>query len=534
MKKIIYCIFAFASFSGFAQNNQRIIIKLKQGIAVSSNSLSHNTTGISTIDKISTDNHFTAIQKLRTGKRNPSGTFVITFPENTNAQSVIKSYQDTGLVEYAEKDAVGQAGGVKGVSTTVNDDFYYRQWGFHNDGSFNMYPATSGADMQMQEAWDITQGSSSVIVATMDSGLRLSHPEFEGRLWTNTLEIPDNGIDDDQNGYIDDINGWDYANNDNDPTDDHGHGTNVTGIIAANGNNGIGYSGVDLNCKLMTLKGINAANFGYYTWWAEAITYAADNGANVINLSVGGTSQSLVLAEAIAYALNNGVVVVACMMNNNNNVASYPAKYNGVIAVGATNPDDNRTSPFFWDLNSGSNYGSHISVVAPGNFIYGLSYSSDTDYESYWGGTSQATPAVAGIASLLLAQDPTRTPLEIKTILETTAEDQVGDPAEDTEGFDQYYGHGRVNAFNALQVALSVKEHKNNLVAVYPNPSEGQVTIDLKEYPAQVTVYNMLGHRILQKDIDANENTIRINDKGMFIVSVKNSSGTSANKVVIK
>ncbi|MHA3787121.1 S8 family serine peptidase [Flavobacterium hauense] len=536
MKKIILLITAFASFSVLAQNGQRIIVKLKPGIKITAEALTQNTTGIAAIDKINTLNHSSTAKQLRMGKRNPSTVLAFTFPETARTEAIIKSYESTGLVEYAEKDAIGKAGGVKAVTTnTPSDDFYYRQWGLNNNGSFNMLTATSGADIQMEDAWNIELGSNSIVVATMDSGLKLDHPEFEGRLWANTLEIEDNGIDDDNNGYIDDINGWDFVNNDNLPVDDHGHGTNVTGIIGANGNNIIGYSGIDSNCKLMTLKGISADNFGFYTWWAEAIVYAADNGANVINLSVGGDTYSSILKEAIDYALENGVTVVACMMNTNTNLPYYPANYEGVIAVGATNPDDTRTVPFFWDLNSGSNYGSHISIVAPGNFIYGLSNTSDTNYDDYWGGTSQATPAVAGIAALLLAQDPSRTPAQIKSILETTAEDQVGNAIEDTEGFDEFYGHGRVNAYNALQQSLSVNEYniKNTLI-VYPNPSEGMVTIELKDYPARVTVLNMIGQLILTKNINAEDNTINIKEKGIFLISATNSTGSATNKIIIK
>jgi subtilisin family serine protease len=143
------------------------------------------------------------------------------------------------------------------------------------------------------------------------------------------------------------------------------------------------------------------------------------------------------------------------MMNFNNSVSYYPARYSlsysNVVAVGSTNPDDSRTAPFFWSATSGSNYGTHINVVAPGNFIYGLNHLSNTDSNSYWGGTSQATPLVAGIASLMLAQNPSLTPLQLRTILQNTSQDQVGDAAEDAVGFDQYMGYGRVNAFAALQ-----------------------------------------------------------------------------------
>lgn len=535
MKKLLLLSLGLLSFSMYAQNSNRIIIKLKSGVKSEKKAGLQNNTGLAKIDKINNDFHFTTVQKLNSGKKSSAELFVITFPETTNMEAIMKAYRGTSLVEYAEPDGLGTSGGVKAVTSGPNDEFYSRQWGLNNNGTFAFYPAVAGADVQMEDAWGIEEGSSTIVVAVMDSGLRLSHPEFEGRLWVNAQEIPNNNIDDDNNGFIDDINGWDFANADKNPTDDQGHGTNVAGIIAANGNNTIGYTGVDKHCKVMVLKGLNDANQGLYSWWYDAIMYATDNGGNVINLSVGGNTESETLHSAINYALENGVVVVACMMNTNNNVTYYPAKYDGVIAVGATNPDDTRTSPFFWAPNSGSNYGTHLSVVAPGNFIYGLSHTSNNNYDSYWGGTSQATPLVTGIVSLLLAQDPSRTPAEIKTLLENTAEDMVGSPTEDVQGFDIYYGHGRVNAYNALSSTMSLEKHtKSELVTVYPNPTEGLLSIETKNYPANVIVHNTLGQVILTKEIDNQNATITIPTSGIYLISVKSGGTTTTKKIIVR
>jgi thermitase len=144
------------------------------------------------------------------------------------------------------------------------------------------------------------------------------------------------------------------------------------------------------------------------------------------------------------------------MGNERRALAQYPAAFDGVIAVGATGPDDVWVKSFPWDTAKGSNFGSHISVCAPGNAIYGLHYASPGNYDSYWSGTSQAAPHVAGVCALLLAQDPARKPADLKKLLEAGADDQVGDPVLDTPGFDTHYGHGRLNAKRSLAAGITV------------------------------------------------------------------------------
>ncbi|MDB4171117.1 S8 family peptidase [Polaribacter sp.] len=410
----------------------------------------------------------------------------------------------------------------------------------YNDGNFLLSPATNDADIDMELGWDIEQGEQSIIVAVLDSGIKLDHPEFSGRLWTNPNETL-NGIDDDNNGYIDDINGWDFANNDDDPTDDHGHGTNVTGIIGANSNNNLGYSGIDLNCKLMIVKILDQNNSGYYSWWTNAIYYAVDNGAKVINMSVGGSGFSSSMKDAIDYAYNNGVTVVAFMMNENNNTTFYPAAYQNTIAMGATNPNDERSSPFFWSTSSGSNYGNHIDVVAPGNYIYGLNYQSDTNYNSYWGGTSQAAPLVTGLSSLLLAQDADKTPDDIRNIIRNTAEDQVGNVSKDITGFDIYYGYGRINAYQALlHGSLSTDEFANTInLSIFPNPISNFVTINSKTEFKSILIRNILCKEIFRIENSYNLNSLKLDftnfESGIYIVSILSIDGDLiVSKKIIK
>ncbi len=540
MKQKIYtlAIILFCSIATFGQNpdqTDQVVLKLKKEAASLNKSFcNHEIIGNNKLDSVSKKYNAIIIKKQSTGRKSKQHIYIIRFPQWTNIQQVIDEYYKTGEIEYAEPDHKGSGGGTKSI--IPNDQYYFRQWGLKNDGTFSLSPSISGADIDMENAWDIEQGDTNIIVGIIDSGTKLDHPEFTGRIWINYSEIPNNGIDDDNNGYIDDVKGWDFANSDNNPTDDHGHGTNVAGIIGANGNNSIGYAGVDWNCKLMTLKGLDN-NSGYYSWWADAIYYGVDNGANVINMSLGGTSTSTTLENAVNYALNNNVVVVVCMMNTNSNTVYYPAGFTGVIAVGSTNSNDTRSNPFFWSSTSGSNYGSHISVVAPGNCIYGLNYQSNTQYGSYWGGTSQAAPHVSGLASLLLAQNPSRTPAQIKSIIETTAEDQVGTISEDTPGWDQYYGHGRINAFNALSTgvtSISTLDFHNETVLIFPNPTSQNFTVTFPLATKQIQILNSLGQSLLIRNVtDQTKNDFQLTDNGIYFMQISTDRQTISKKIIV-
>ncbi|MGD2147809.1 MAG: S8 family peptidase [Anaerolineae bacterium] len=327
-------------------------------------------------------------------------------------------------VEYAEPDYIAQL-------AYDPDDPYYTggtQWG----------PQKIQADL----AWDLFTGSQDVVIAVIDMGVDLVHPDLQSQLWTNAGEVPGNGQDDDGNGYADDVHGWDFVNWDGDPQDDHGHGTHVAGIAAATADNGTGVAGVGFNSGVMAIKAGNGATGSVrYSAIAQSLYYAADNGADVINLSVGGYTSVSYLRDAVNYAWSKGCVLVGAVGNDNTDSRFYPAAYDNVIGVSGTTQSDAKAS---W-----SNYGSQVSVAAPGYGIYSTYWMGTSTY-GYLSGTSMAAPHVAGLAALLFAQDGSRTNADVRSLVEETADD-LGDA-----GRDQVFGHGRVNAFRALGQAAGM------------------------------------------------------------------------------
>jgi subtilisin family serine protease len=325
--------------------------------------------------------------------------------------------------------------------------------------------------MNVVGAWAWQTGSPNVVIAVSDSGVDYTHEDIAANIWLNTDEIAENGIDDDNNGYIDDIRGFDFTTcteadystgecatpkpHDADPMDDNGHGTHVAGTIAAVRNNGVGIAGVCPGCKVMPVKGLTAEGWGYSDNLAGTIRYAADNGADVINMSWGGYGSDSLIESALDYAHSLGVTLVAAA-GNSDDVADYftPAGYQNVVTVAATRVNDVRASF--------SNYGYSVEIAAPGVDILSLRAAGTDLYGDNYQhcvpagdqnakylratGTSMASPHIAGLVGLLYSGAMNDEGVALDAIYQT-AEDAN---ANELPGWDYYLGHGRANAYRAL------------------------------------------------------------------------------------
>jgi hypothetical protein len=291
-----------------------------------------------------------------------------------------------------------------------DDPSFSQQWGLKNTGQFN---GTPGADIHAPAAWEITTGTHAVVVAVIDTGVDYTHPDLQANLWTNPGEInPSDGIDDDDNGYVDDWRGWDFHDNDNDPWDDHSHGTHVSGIIGAAGNNGVGVSGVCWQVTLMPLDTFDSSGESLTSSLVEAIAYAEMMGAKLINASWGDPDEDPLLEETIRSFTAAGGLFIAAAGNENgkdNDVfTSFPANYSidGLLSVGASNVLDQAAS--FSSIGN-----NRVHLFAPGSGIYSTYPTTSLTY-GMKSGTSMAAPMVTGAAALLCGWNPALDNLSIK------------------------------------------------------------------------------------------------------------------------
>ncbi|PIS21357.1 peptidase S8 [candidate division WWE3 bacterium CG_4_10_14_0_2_um_filter_42_7] len=364
--------------------------------------------------------------------------FVFKVPTGTE-ERFLKTLSRNPYVEYAEPDYVATA------LFDPNDPYFSNQWGLENTGRvISGVVGKIDADIDGPTAWDTTKGG--VKVAILDCGINENHPDL-------VLKVVDHK---------------DFTGSTSGTNDIYGHGTHVAGIVAAETDNGIGVAGVCPDCYLLNGKVLNDNGSGAYSWIANGIIWATDNGAKVINLSLGGAQRSTTLENAVNYAWNKGVVVVAAAGNSNNSSKTYPAAYTNAIAVAATDNKDLRA--YF------SSYGATwVDIAAPG--VYVFSTWKDTtsnanpqpecdgaDCYKYASGTSMSTPMVAGVAGLIWKSSYDQSASSVRTRMETTA-DKIA-------GTGTYWSAGRVNAANAVSLSTSPTDTESPTVSI-TSPLDG-------------------------------------------------------------
>ncbi len=323
---------------------------------------------------------------------------ILNVPEHT-FDTVLRALQHNPNFEFAEPDFRAEA------LLVPNDPYYGYGYEWH-------LPKISAP-----QAWDLTTGSVSVTIGLVDTGVSFSHPDLAGKI----------------------LSGYDFGDGDSDPSDTAGHGTSVAGTAAALSNNGVGVTGPAWACPILPVKVFPSGNQGAsYSAVANGITYAADHGARIINLSLGSTTASSTLQSAVDYAWGKNCVIVAAAGNNGTSDPVYPGACQNVLAVSALRSDDT--------LASWSSYGSFVSLCAPGDSIWTTILDPATLY-GYVSGTSFASPIVAGVAALVASANPQLSNAQIVDVLKQNADD-LG-----TAGYDIYFGYGKVNAYKAVLAA---------------------------------------------------------------------------------
>lgn len=367
-------------------------------------------------------------------------------PVDADITGIIEQLDAHPDVVYAEPDYLAQ------LITTPDDPLYAEQWGLDQIGA--------------SAAWDVVTGTADVVIAVVDAGLDTTHPDLSGRLWTNPGEIPSNSVDDDNNGHVDDIHGWNLVDDNADLTDNTGHGTQVAGVAAAATNNSLGVAGVCWDCRVMVVKVVQTGGVANYSDIAAGVVYAAQKGAEVINVSLGAYSESATLRAAVA-AASETAVVVAGAGNDDTDQRFYPAAYDDyVLAVAGTTSSDTKTGM--------SNYGAWVDVSAPSEVITttldGGGYGSAS-------GTSMAAPFAAGLAGLLRSQYPASSPDMVRAHIIRTADYIDGlNP-----GYEEQLGNGRISAADAIAApAQPDLEYQSHAIDGEPfgGPEPGR-TVDL-------------------------------------------------------
>lgn len=360
---------------------------------------------------------------------------VIQLNGDVDLNSAISCFENESNVELVQPDYIVSYN--DNFDTNIPDDSYFNyQWGLHNTGQPILDYGVAGMDINVLPAWNLTRGNADVVIGVVDSGIDISHADLCSNVYINKNEIPNNNIDDDQNGFIDDVNGWDFANNDNtvyDNLEEDVHGTCVAGIIAAASNNGMGITGVAPNVKILPIKFLKGLN-GYTSDAIKAIQYAEAMGVSIVNCSWGGEEYNKVLEKV----MRKSRILFVCSSGNDgtdlDQTPIYPICFhmNNIIGVGSMNSKGS--------IESYSNYGKEVDLVAPGSYI--LSTYPGNEY-AFGSGTSFAAPFVTGIAALAKSMDNSLKSNQLRNTI-------INNVVFDQKLSGKVKSPGRVDAFRVL------------------------------------------------------------------------------------
>lgn len=438
-----------------AYENQVILVKLTATAAEQLNLRSIEgivTTGLASLDALNRDHRAISMRRVfrPAGKHEATHLakglqrfYKLQFAVEAEVQALARIYAADANVEFAQPNWRYHLLRAPDALCLSDDPIFPSQWNLHNTGQTG---GTPDADLDAPEAWCLETGNPDAVVSVLDTGIDLDHPELAANMWSNPGEVAGNGLDDDANGFIDDVHGWDFSDDDNNPDDYDNHGTHGAGIIAARAHNGLGIAGIAGgwgNVAGVSLMACKIFPNAFDDVIAEAFVYAADNGSRLSNNAWGGGNcPAPVIEGAIDYFLSvsDGVALFGAGASNSSNPClGYPASYPPVVAVAALDHHDRKTSF--------SNYGNWIDVSAPGVNIWSTTIGG---YASY-NGTSPACAHATGVAALLLSSHPDWTGAQLRAQLESSADNvDAANP-----GFVGLLGSGRVNAFEALNGAVT-------------------------------------------------------------------------------
>jgi thermitase len=446
--------------------------------------------------------------------------YKLTIDSKADLAQTIKSLNEDPMIEYAEPNFIYSVGEYEVDAPT--DPKFNVLWGLKNtgnnepdkNGNLSGAAGIAGADVAALQAWDVTKGSRSIKIAVIDTGIDYNHPDLKNNIAVNLAEKNGTqGVDDDNNGYVDDVYGYDFANNDGDPMDGHSHGTHCSGTIAGDHNN-IGVSGVMAEASMVAVKFLGDNGSGSTEGAIRAIDYATKRGVDIMSNSWGGGGYSQALEDVIKKANDAGIVFVAAAGNdsaNNDTTPHYPSSYSvpNVISVAAHQIDDT--------LASFSCYGKRsVHVAAPGKNI--MSTINNNAYAVY-SGTSMATPHVSGLVGLLLAHEPSLTPAEVTKRLMESSVPVRAYRAKTISG-------GRVNAYNALTNTIPPRDEPNPNLWVRSSIEAFESSHPYANAATVEKVIKVQGAKFIRVVVEKFEL-----ENGYDYVSIQDAKGAEAEKI---